>query len=114
MLSWTVEMHQIIVLGDLNETRTVYDRLPLRQAASLPAVSSVTPSPIDALAQAGFVDEYRRCYPDASASPGYTHYIDSALRPSCSRIDYVWTRGIDTECVTRVRLSWKLRPSCII
>jgi hypothetical protein len=39
----------------------------------------------------------------------YTHYIDSALRPSCSRIDYIWTRGIDSECATRVRLSSKLR-----
>jgi exonuclease III len=109
MLSWTVDMHQIIMLGAFNETRTVHNPLPLRQAASLSAVSSVTPSPIDALAQAGFVDEYRRCYPDASASPGYTHYIDSALRPSCSRIDYIWTRGIEAECATRVRLSSKLR-----
>jgi hypothetical protein len=72
-------------------------------------VSFETPSPIDALAQAGFVDEYRRCYPDASATPGYTHYIDSAMRPSCSRIDNIWTRGIDAECASRVRLSSKLR-----
>jgi exonuclease III len=70
MLSWTVDMHQVIVLGDLNETRTVHDRSPLRQPVSLSAVSSVTLSPIDALVQAGFVDEYRRCYPAASASPG--------------------------------------------
>jgi exonuclease III len=52
MLSWTIDMHQVIVLGDLNETRTVHDRLPLRQAVSPSAVSSVTPSPIDALVQA--------------------------------------------------------------
>jgi exonuclease III len=109
MLSWTVDMHQVIVLGDLNEMRTVHDRLPLRQPASLSAVSSVTSSPIDALVQGGFVDEYRRCYPNASASPGYTHYIDSALRSSCSRIDCIWTRGIDAECVIRLRLSSKLR-----
>jgi hypothetical protein len=32
-------MHQVIVLGDLNETRTVHDRLPLRQPASLSATA---------------------------------------------------------------------------
>jgi hypothetical protein len=113
MLSWTVDMHQVIVLGDLNETRTVHDRLPLRQAASLSAVSFVTPSPIDALAQAHFVDEYRRCYSDANASAGYAHYkhLYSALQTSCSCIDYISIskRGIDTECITRVRLLSTLR-----
>jgi hypothetical protein len=31
--SWTINMHQVIVLSDFYYTRTVHDRLPQRQAA---------------------------------------------------------------------------------
>lgn len=87
LMSWTVGVKQVVVMGDLNETLTQYDRLSLGRA-SRPALA-----PIQRLVQGGFTDTYRLLHPDAATEPGYTHFIDSLTRPSRSRIDYIWTRS---------------------
>ena len=101
---WSVGMQQVIVMGDLNETLTPYDRLPLRHR---PHASSASP-PIHSLQQSGFIDEYRRHHPDAALSPGYTHIYPSAIRPSSSRFDYIWTLGLPAASSRRIAIDQKL------
>ena len=60
--------------------------------------------PIHSLLHADYTDVYRLIFPDASAEPGFTHIIDSALRPSRSRIDYIWTLGIPCRAHTDIRI----------
>ena len=88
LIAWTRDMQQVIVMGDLNETLSRFDRYP--RPAPSPA-GRVTP--IRCLVDEGFTDVYRSLYPDARLQSGFTHYIDSLIRRSRSRIDYIWTRG---------------------
>ena len=90
MLGWTAGMHQVIVLGDLNETLTPHDRWP---APAPRRAASARPSPIQCLVREGFSDVYRLLYPDSEHQPGFTHAIDSVARRVRSRIDYIWTQG---------------------
>ena len=90
-LSWTRDVQQVILMGDLNETLTVDDRLP--RPAALHHAGTVAARPIQCLVQEGFIDMYRMLHPDAARSPGFTHSIDSPTRSVRSRIDYIWTRG---------------------
>ncbi|MCW2763337.1 MAG: hypothetical protein JWR85_3538, partial [Marmoricola sp.] len=94
LLQWSRGMQQVVVLGDLNETLSRWERFPLappappRAAAALAAASS----PISSLQQDGFIDVYRQLHPSAELSPGFTHTIDGA-RSVRSRLDYVWSKG---------------------
>jgi exonuclease III len=90
---WSRDMHQVIVMGDLNETLTQWDRQP---PTIIAAHSSTILSPIHSLPASGFIDAYRHLHPSPAITPGFTHYIDSALRPSSSRLDYVWLKGFPT------------------
>jgi hypothetical protein len=92
---WCVGMDEIVVLGDLNETLTMHDRQP--RAAASPA------APIAHLRDDGFTDVYRHLDPDALLAPGFTHFIDG-VRPSCSRIDYIWSKGLRAASLLRVRI----------
>jgi exonuclease III len=77
LVQWSVGMHQVVVMGDLNETLTRWDRLP--QPAL--AVAAAALSPIDRLQREGFLDSYRSLHPSAALDPGFTHTIAGA-RPS--------------------------------
>ena len=89
IVGWTVGMHQLIVMGDLNETLTPHDRYPV--PAPLRAASAV-PSPIQCLVREGFTDTYRVLHPNPAHHPGFTHAIDSVTRSVRSRIDYIWAQ----------------------
>ena len=89
---WSRGMHQVIVMGDLNETLTPSDRQPSTAVHS----SSTSLSPIHSLLASGFIDAYRHLHP---LTPGFTHVIDSALRPSSSRLDYVWLKGFSIASI---------------
>jgi exonuclease III len=91
---WSRGMQHVIVMGDLNETMSVYDRFPV---SASPSATSL--SPIQALPQAGFIDCYRHFYPSPISTPGFTHFIDSHLRPVKSRLDYVWVQGFPTSSI---------------
>lgn len=100
IMRWTLGMQQVIVLGDLNETLTPQDRLPVPAARRA--------GPIDCLAREGFVDVYRSVHPNASLQPGFTHAVDNAVRSTRSRIDYIWTQGFAAASVLRVCIDGKL------
>lgn len=102
LLRWAVGMHQVVVMGDLNETLTALDRSP-RPAARVAAVS-----PISNLQQEGFTDVWRHLYPSAAIHPGFTHASDSIIRSTRSRIDYIWTRGVPAACILHSRVDTKL------
>ena len=86
ILKWSKEVQQVIVMGDLNETRSHWDREP-QPAPRVGAAAA--DSPLHSLVAEGYTDVYRHLHPDASASPGFTHTI-SGVRPSRSRIDFIW------------------------
>ena len=103
---WSVGMQQVVVMGDLNETLTVHDREPPPRSA--PAASGLTP--ISYLTQDGYTDVWRALHPSAQLTPGFTHRIDGEhARPSQSRIDYLWCKGIDRADLLRVRIDTSLR-----
>lgn len=94
LLGWTNGMQQVIVLGDLNETRSPHDRFPLRRADPRPGVARRA---LQCLIDEGYTDAYRLLHADAERHPGFTHRINSVLPARCtrSRIDYIWTRNVD-------------------
>src|SRR4051812_23568403 len=65
LLQWSVGMDQIIVMGDLNETLSRFDRLPLPPPSSAAALLAAASSPIRCLQADGFVDSYRALHPNA-------------------------------------------------
>ena len=97
LLGWCAGMQQVIVLGDLNETMTRWDREP--QSALRPAATAVT-SPLRTLEADGFVDVFRHLYPNAEREAGFTHFLDGA-RPSRSRIDFIWSKDIAPASILR-------------
>ena len=60
LTEWTRGMSSVIVLGDLNQTLTQFDRHP-RPAAPPPAASAAGHSPIHHLMQQGFLDSIVDC-----------------------------------------------------
>lgn len=111
LLSWTNGMQQVVLLGDLNETRTPYDRFPLRRADQRPGVARRA---LQCLIDEGFTDAYRLQHADAQRHPGFTHRINSAVPARCtrSRIDYIWTRNVDAADHVRFHIDScsSLRP----
>ena len=105
LLQWSVGMQQVVLLGDLNETLSRWDRLPV---PAVHAAGDPAASPIRCLQRDGFTDVYRQLHPDSQSSPGYTHAIAGA-RPVQSRLDYLWTRGLQADAVLRVRIDRKLQ-----
>ena len=102
ILRWSIDVQQVIVMGDLNETYSRNDRLP-RPAAAAAARSG----PISCLQQEGFIDAWRSKHPH---DDGFTHSITTEFaRPSHSRIDYVWCKGISAAHVLQVHVSTALR-----
>ena len=95
LLSWANGVQQVIVLGDLNETLTRFDRFPLRRDDRHAGAACKS---LQCLIDEGFTDAYRLLHPDAARHPGFTHRINSIVPARCtrSRIDYIWTRGIDS------------------
>ena len=106
LIAWTLDVQQVILLGDLNETLTPHDRFPFR-ARPLPARAPAAPSPIQCLPLEGFTDVYRHLHPVPTA--GFTHVISSAARPSRSRIDYIWTRGCSAASLLRACIDTRLQ-----
>ena len=111
LLSWARDVQMVMLLGDLNETLTPLDRTPAPAASSDAArrARSSAMGTIGTLPASSFVDEFRRLHPDVAVAPGHTHAVRSVTRSSSSRIDYVWTRGIDAACVRHVRIDTSLR-----
>jgi exonuclease III len=97
---WAAHMQQVIVLGDLNETLSCFDRSP-RPPPFLKPLSS----PIHSLIADGFMDVFRSAFPDAQRTPGFTHEIKSEHRHTCSRIDYIWTRGFPLAAVAQCNIN---------
>jgi exonuclease III/ribonuclease HI len=93
---WSTHVQQVIILGDLNETLTRLDRLPRPSSFRKPLSA-----PIYSLVSDGFTDVYRSVYPDAHRHPGFTHEIVSDRRHTCSRIDYIWTRGLPLASIAQ-------------
>ena len=102
LLQWSVGMHQVIVMGDLNETLTHWDRFP-QPAIAASAVRVAALSPITRLQREGFLDAYRSMHASAALDPGFTHSIAGA-RPSQSRIDYVWVKGVGVASLLQARI----------
>jgi exonuclease III len=96
--SWSVGMQHVIVMGDLNETLSSHDRASI-VAQPLSMHASPT-SPIYSLIDDGFTDEYRRHHADAACWPGHTHMNPSSN--SSSRLDYIWSKGIDASSSTSI------------
>ena len=101
ILQWSAGLHAVVVLGDLNETRSRHDRLPL-QPARASAVAAAA-SPMLQLQHDGFTDVYRALHPSAQLSPGFTHILDGA-RPSQSRIDYIWSKGVSAASLLQCHI----------
>ena len=102
LVQWSVGMHQVVVMGDLNETLTHWDRLP-QPAPAASAARVVALSPISRLQREGFLDSYRSMHASAALDPGFTHTIVGA-RPSQSRIDYVWVKGMSLASLLQVQI----------
>ena len=100
---WSLGMQQVIVMGDLNETLTVFDRQPQPPAA--PAASGTTP--ISYLINDGYRDAWRTLHPSAQRIPGFTHCI-SGERKSQSRIDYIWCKGLDAGDMLQMHIDTSL------
>src|SRR5680860_1442501 len=92
LMGWSAGIAQVVVMGDLNEILTRWDRLPMPPAPSGLAAAAGLASPLAALQQDGFTDVYRHLHPPPELSPGFTHVIEG-LRPSRSRLDYIWSKG---------------------
>ncbi len=109
ILTWSAGMQQVIVMGDLNETLTRWDREP-RSAprAAAAAAAPVIRSPLHTLQAESFTDVYRQLHPDAVKNPGFTHIIDG-VRPSRSRIDYIWSRDVSTASMLSCDVDASLR-----
>ena len=107
ILKWSKDVQQVIVLGDLNETLGRFDRQPQPPApvAGYAAVSSPLRDTIEA---DGYIDVYRHLHPDAALSPGFTHVINGA-RPSRSRIDYIWSKGVAAASFLHCKVDDSLR-----
>jgi exonuclease III len=106
LLAWSAGMQQVIVMGDLNETLTRWDRQP--SPAPRAGVAAAMASPIHTLQAESFTDVFRQFHPDAALTPGFTHVLDGA-RPSCSRIDYIWTRDVSAASLLRCEVDASLR-----
>ncbi len=102
LLGWAAGIQQVIVLGDLNETLTQWDRQPLVARAAVAA------SPLHTLQAEGFNDVYRQLNSDAAVSPGFTHFIEG-VRPSRSRIDYIWTKDVALASLIHSEVDHSLR-----
>ena len=109
LLQWSVGMDQVVVMGDLNETLTRFDRFPLPPPLSVAAVAAAS-SPIQCLQADGFIDAYRVLHhvDPYQRIPGFTHVIDG-VRASCSRIDYIWTKGFSLESHLKVTIDLSMR-----
>ena len=96
-------MTHVVLLGDFNERLSSLDRYAAAGAAQRadPARSRT----LSCLQQAGYTDVYRHMHP---LTPGYTHEIDSVLRTTRSRIDYIWTHSLDAHAHSRVRIDTRL------
>ena len=92
--------------GDLNETLTSWDRLP-QPAIAASAARAAALSPITRLQREGFLDCYRSMHASAALDPGFTHSIVGA-RPSQSRIDYIWVKGISLASLLQVQIDGAL------
>lgn len=92
ILQWSNGVKQVILMGDLNETLTPFDRSPTRHLSAA-AAAAASSSPIHCLEQEGFCDTFRSLFPIAASHPGFTHEILTDRRHTRSRIDYIWTRG---------------------
>jgi len=99
-LRWSSGVQQVIVLGDLNETLTRWDRQPQTALRALAAGAAAASSPLRTLEADGYTDVFRHLHPNAEASPGFTHTLDGA-RPSRSRIDYIWSKGMPAASLLR-------------
>jgi len=123
LMGWSVGVAQVVVMGDLNETLTRWDRQPSPPAPSaLAAAACALASPLAALQQDGYTDVYRHLHPSPELSPGFTHVIEG-LRPSRSRLDYIWSKGFSAAdlssqvdpalcALSHHRLLWaEMRPS---
>ena len=109
LLGWTAGMQQVVVLGDLNETLTRWDREPqsaLRAAGG--AAAAAAASPLHTLVADGFVDVFRHLHPNAEREPGFTHVLDGA-RPSRSRIDFIWSKDVAAASLLRCDVDASLR-----
>lgn len=99
ILKWSNGMQQVIVMGDLNETRVAADRASAARAHAA-AAAAATPKHLDHLVRDGFIDVYRHLHPLPTA--GFTHFI--ANPPSSSRIDYLWCRGVQSATLLRASI----------
>jgi ribonuclease HI len=102
ILKWAQGMQQVVVMGDLNETRLAKDRASAARAYTAAAVHA---KHIDVLEQDGFVDVYRSLHPSPHA--GFTHFIVNP--PSSSRIDYIWCRGVQPSALLRTCIDTRAR-----
>ena len=107
LLQWSVGMQQVVLMGDLNETLTSFDRLPRPAAASAASAAAAAPTPIQCLVREGFSDVYRTLHPCASRQPGFTHAILGA-RPVQSRLDYLWCKGVGRGELLQAHVDTKL------
>ncbi|MDI1348780.1 MAG: endonuclease/exonuclease/phosphatase family protein, partial [Aquabacterium sp.] len=103
ILKWSKDMQQVVVMGDLNETRVAADRASAAAAAWAPAIAAASKHS-DHLAHGGFIDVYRHLHPlgAASARAGFTHFVPNP--PSCSRIDYLWCKGLHADSFTHAHV----------
>ena len=109
LMQWSVGMQQVVVMGDLNETRTRWERWP--QPLLPRSNRHAIPTPMSCLVQEGFIDVYRALHPDVRLQPGFTHGVDSRTKTVRSRLDYIWCKGFGVPALTQVSIdSWpKLR-----
>jgi exonuclease III/ribonuclease HI len=91
ILQWSAGMDHVVVMGDLNQTLTAADRIPLQ---SILYHRLNAESPIHNLVNDNYTDSYRLLHPHA---PGFTHEIISDRKHVRSRLDYIWTKGFERE-----------------
>jgi ribonuclease HI len=108
LLGWSAGMQQVLVLGDLNETLTQWDREPQSAARVGGLGAAAASSPLHTLVADGFTDVFRHLHPDAVRNSGFTHVLDGA-RPSRSRIDYIWSKEISAASLLRCEIDASLR-----
>ena len=108
LLGWSAGMQQVLLLGDLNETLTQWDREPQSAPRVGGAGTAAASSPLHTLVADRFTDVFRHLHPDAAREPGFTHMLDGA-RPSRSRIDYIWSRDISAASLFQCEIDASLR-----
>ena len=108
LLGWSAGMQQILMLGDLNETLTQWDREPQPAPRAGGIGAAAASSPLHTLVADGFKDVFRHLHPDSAREPGFTHVLDGA-RPSRSRIDYIWSRNISAASLFQCETDASLR-----